>query len=304
MTKIKKVLAYGSAILIIIVVLGALYSLGVFNFVNFAPKAPPGACQVLRPNGPGTTSSIKLKGICNGELPEYVASFNGQARTSYVLIPPIEALNEHSSYSISAWLEYRDGSQYFSQNPFPVSWPGCPMGFVFRAPSTIMFFDWYTSNATNPPGCPTSAEDLVAPSGVTIMPDKFYLVTSTYNSSTGQINFYVNGQYISDATVPSGNYLSNYAETGYLGDAMDGNTWAKFFNGSLANIQIYNTSLSPNGIKALYLEGIGGAPIDLQNLAGWWPLNGNANDYSGNGNNGTPINVTYTSSWYSGYSKP
>ncbi|MEM3781909.1 MAG: hypothetical protein QXT43_03045, partial [Candidatus Micrarchaeaceae archaeon] len=48
-------------------------------------------------------------------------------------------------------------------------------------------------------------------------------------------------------------------------------------------------------------RGIGGAPINLQNLVGWWPLNGNANDYSGNGNNGVPSNVVFVSNWYSGY---
>ncbi|MGC8662693.1 MAG: hypothetical protein ACP5RT_02830, partial [Candidatus Micrarchaeia archaeon] len=39
-------MTYGWAILIIAVVLGALFQLGVFNANNFAPKAPPGACQV------------------------------------------------------------------------------------------------------------------------------------------------------------------------------------------------------------------------------------------------------------------
>jgi len=75
--------------------------------------------------------------------------------------------------------------------------------------------------------------------------------------------------------------------------------------GELANIQIYNTSLTPAEIEEIYLEGIGGAPIDLQNLVGWWPLNGNANDYSGNGNNGQ-INggVTFVSNWWSGYTPP
>jgi hypothetical protein len=29
-------------------------------------------------------------------------------------------------------------------------------------------------------------------------------------------------------------------------------------------------------------------------LAGWWPLNGNANDYSSNGNTGSPVDVTYS----------
>ncbi|MGC8648572.1 MAG: hypothetical protein ACP5SJ_03745, partial [Candidatus Micrarchaeia archaeon] len=64
------------------------------------------------------------------------------------------------------------------------------------------------------------------------------------------------------------------------------------------------TSLPTSEIQALYQEGIGGAPIDLQNLVGWWPLNGNANDYSGNGNNGAPTNVIFTSGWYSGYTPP
>ena len=35
-------------------------------------------------------------------------------------------------------------------------------------------------------------------------------------------------------------------------------------------------------------------PVDEQNLVMWWPLNGNANDYSGLGNNGTAYNVYYT----------
>jgi len=66
-------------ILIIAVVLAALFQLGVFNPMTFAPKAPPGSCQVFRPNGPGTTSFINLEGICSGELPQYVAHFNGQS---------------------------------------------------------------------------------------------------------------------------------------------------------------------------------------------------------------------------------
>jgi len=32
---------------------------------------------------------------------------------------------------------------------------------------------------------------------------------------------------------------------------------------------------------------LGGAPVRLQNLVAWWPLNGDAKDYSGNNNNGT-----------------
>jgi len=73
---------------------------------------------------------------------------------------------------------------------------------------------------------------------------------------------------------------------------------------SIANLHIYNTSLSSNEIQALYQEGIGGAPINLQHLVGWWPLNGNANDYSGNSNNGVPTNVVFVSNWWIGYTPP
>ena len=76
------------------------------------------------------------------------------------------------------------------------------------------------------------------------------------------------------------------------------------FIGYIANVQVYNTSLSANEIQALYQEGIGGAPIDLQHLVAWWPLNGNANDYSGNGNNGQINNVNFVSNWYNGYTPP
>ncbi|MEM3237138.1 MAG: LamG domain-containing protein, partial [Candidatus Micrarchaeaceae archaeon] len=65
------------------------------------------------------------------------------------------------------------------------------------------------------------------------------------------------------------------------------------FNGSIANFQIYNTALPPSAVQTLYAGGISGTPISNAGLVGWWPLNGNANDYSGNGNNGTATNVGY-----------
>ena len=61
-------------------------------------------------------------------------------------------------------------------------------------------------------------------------------------------------------------------------------------------MQLYNASLSSNQISLLYDEGIGGVPVQLRGLVGWWPLNGNPNDYSGNGNNGRLYNNTFTGS--------
>jgi hypothetical protein len=69
------------------------------------------------------------------------------------------------------------------------------------------------------------------------------------------------------------------------------------FNGTISNVQFYNTAFTQNDLSDLYSKGMGGAPILLQNLVGWWPLNGDANDYSGNGNNGVPNNVSYVAQY-------
>ena len=77
-----------------------------------------------------------------------------------------------------------------------------------------------------------------------------------------------------------------------------------FWNGTIADAQIYNTTLSPAQVNAIYAEGITGAPIAFNSLVGWWLLNGNAGfsganviDYSHNQNYGTPTAVTYVTSY-------
>lgn len=65
-----------------------------------------------------------------------------------------------------------------------------------------------------------------------------------------------------------------------------------YFNGSIANAQVYNDQLSSYQISALYQEGINGIPL-TQNLSGWWPLDGNANDYSRNNGDGIAENITF-----------
>ena len=93
-------MTYGWAILIIAVVLGALFQLGIFNASTFTPKAPPGSCHVFRPNGPYTTSFINTQGICNGELPQYVANFN-TAQSSNLEINSLPGISTLSNVGAS-----------------------------------------------------------------------------------------------------------------------------------------------------------------------------------------------------------
>jgi len=93
-------MTYGWAILIISIVLAALFQLGVFNPMAFAPKAQPGPCQVFRPDGPGTISFINLEGVCSGELPQYV----GQLSSDYIQLPTSAQLYSNS-FSWSLWIK-------------------------------------------------------------------------------------------------------------------------------------------------------------------------------------------------------
>ncbi|MGC8478428.1 MAG: LamG-like jellyroll fold domain-containing protein [Candidatus Micrarchaeia archaeon] len=277
-------MTYGWAILIIAVVLGALFQLGVFNGNNFAPKAPPGACQVFRPNGPDTTSFINLEGVCNGELPEYVASFNPSlyAKISATVQGlPIGA----ASRTVTAWFE--DYNQLQGGNMFMYGTQACP-------------YYWFSTDVGQYPG---EAEINTCNSNqafsTPINKDTWYFIAFEYNG-IAQIGYL--GAYGTLSSPLEEFFTANTASTPfYIGYGYDP---PGYYNGSIANVQLYNTSLSANEIQALYQEGIGGAPVDLQNLVAWYPLNGNADDYSGNGNNGQATGVTYISNWYSGYTPP
>jgi len=133
----------------------------------------------------------------------------------------------------------------------------------------------------------------------TIAKNNIWSFESLILSSSGTAIMYMNGNPGTAASWEG--QLTGIKFFSILGLQPTYNSWS---NASMANVQIYNASLSGVDIQALYKEGIGGAPINLQNLVGWWPLNGNAKDYSGNGNEGVATNVIFISDWETGYTTP
>ena len=283
-------MTYGWAILVIAVVLAALYSLGIFNPSTFAPKASAGSCEVVRPFGPTTTTDIHLEGTCTNMLPKYVASFDGssiiysnisempsgiQQRTAVVWFSdPNPSQNEDFLLSYGSTDCITDGGRFFEIN-------------VGHDPNEMQINAWCTNQ--NIP--------------YKISPNAWYFTAYAYNGTyqfgylgaSGKI-YSVNGKFNENVTH---NLLYIGAREGILG------TGYGYANGMIANVQIYNEALSESQIYALYQEGIGGDPIDLQNLVAWYPLNGNANDYSGNDNNGKVLGtIDYSSTWYRTYSAP
>jgi hypothetical protein len=106
----------------------------------------------------------------------------------------------------------------------------------------------------------------------------------TYDANNHQAYLIFDGQYSGPYTVNM-TRSSGIIKVSFGYDAGS----SSFGKGSESNVQIYNASLSGSNVTELYQGGMGGAPVLLHNLVGWWPLNGNANDYSGNGNNATLV---------------
>jgi hypothetical protein len=259
-------MTYGWAILIIAVVLGVLFQLGVFSSSSFSVRAPPGACRVLR-----TSVAVNLVGQCSGQLPQYVAQFNGQ--TSTINIGSAAALNPTSSQTASVWFKLGAVAP-------PSQWPG-----EFGNGKWAMYEETLTSAigsyVTTDPGAVTTWCS-ISPSG-SVPLDTWHHYVQTYDGSN--IITYFDGQKI--FTCPKTGTM--VAGPLYISSTT--------FKGSITNAQLYNVSLAANDIQALYLEGMGGAPVMPSNLIGWWPLNGDTKDYSSGNNNGVPTAVSYASQY-------
>ncbi len=281
-------MTYSWAIVVIAIVVGVLYYFGIFNPITFAAKAPPGACQVYRPNGAGTSTFVNFQGACNNQIPEFVAEFNGQS--SYVQVPYSPSLNP-AQYSASAWIYVTGGNgNYRSPITSRALLSGNTYGYIIYATSSNQ---WSTST-----GALGGWDTITTNNQITL--DNWTMVTATYNGA--MLNLYINGQLAASGGVSY--YPNSNAPLRIGAGATETTPPAYYLYGSESNVQIYNTSLSANEVAALYSEGIGGDPQNLQHLVGWWPLNGNPYDYSGNGYNGTANAIIYSGTWYVNYAYP
>jgi len=272
---------YGWAILIIAVVIIALDALGIFNPSAFVSRAQPGSCSVYRPYGPGTAQLVNLQGVCSTEEPRTVAAFNG--RTSQINILNAGLFGLTNQLSVSAWV-YSNSSSPTSQDVVSKANSNTNTGYLIGTTngwsSASVSLDvngvWQTVSGSYP--------------GI----NTWNYVAATYNGYA--INLYVNGALVSSGSA-AGNVIVN-------NNNLTIGSGPNYFSGWISNVQLYNTTLSANEIQQNYLKGIGGPPANLQNLVGWWPLNSDVNDYSGNQDNGVSNTIYFFSSWNNRYNQP
>ena len=256
------------------------------------PRAPAGSCQVFRPSGARTTIDINTLGTCNNELPEYVAQFNGQS--SYVSLGNETAMSPESgaqgNMTMCIWYMALSTTNWHGFIIKGASAPsnGGTWEYTIGQGNSDMYIVWNAAGS-----------NIAGYGGGIPAVNNWHFTCFTYDYPAGNSFVYVDGQpYAASFSIPTGP-ASQGTGSLILGAGESG-----YSNVDLANFQLYNASLSANSVEKLYLEGIGGTPVDLANLMGWWPLNGNIQDYSGNGYSGVPVGISYVSAWTNGYSMP
>ena len=275
-----------------VLVASGIYALGGSQNAH-AAAAPAGACHVVR-----SQQSALLAGNCTGGLPKYVASFDGySSNASYIFSQTNMTINK--SFTVSFWMmPYRVGNglrgSRYSEDLVDV--------YNNTGEFPQMYTEWRGNGMFNLNICgeksANSTENCTESFAVENWTDKWVYIDEEYDN--GSFAVYANGVPIFSSANTVNSSAHNYSWSQAVKNiriskskvyislfvAFAPNTMDSEFDGDMSNVQIYTKMLSGSQVKRLYNGGIGAVPIDPAHLAGWWPLNGNANDYSGNGYNG------------------
>ena len=260
-------MTYGWAILIISIVLFSLFQLGVFNSSGSTPTAQPGSCRVAKLYSVNGGVQASLLGSCSGLKPQFLTQFNGASSDVQLSSAPVSGAG---SFTVLAWIKTNATA---AQGIMTVGNTACGSGASLSVDSSGYLVEGLS--CSGPTSNPTIVND-----------GKYHFVGLVYAGPTSNtVQLYVDG-------AAAGSSVSQSIDIGTGSSYIGEDAASNHFNGIIANVQIYNTSLSANEIQILYQEGLGGAPIPLPGMVGWWPLNGDTKDYSGSGNNGVPTGLS------------
>ena len=257
---------------------GSSYS----NPVTFTYKEPG---QTL--SGP-YISNGRISGIVSVSTPAQTASFQ-QSTLQASYIQASDSANFVNGVTVSFWLDpvnngYWGVSNHW-ENAVSNNYCGGSFFFFIEAGSNPPVESWSILNST--------ASQFREFPGVSLTPGVFQQLVGIWNGN--HIAVYLNGNLVGTNVSTVGPIQSNGGKVIISGSQPLSANGCNALSGPTSNVQVYNTALSATEIKQLYEEGIGGAPLLNSGLVGWWPLDGNANDYSGNNNNGVATNVSWVS---------
>ena len=118
----------------------------------------------------------------------------------------------------------------------------------------------------------------------TLVEDRWYMLTATYDGNSGAAKIYIDGQLENSVNISYTNF-SPYPIS--IGEVFQNNCNAANMSGAVDEVKIYNRPLSDAEILDEYNN-------TYNDLVLFLPFSGNANDESGNNNNGTVSGASLT----------
>ena len=270
----QTIVAYGFSHAKNIVVNGTINSSLNSNGINvYAIPAYKGSITISNLRGtiyidkvPPSVSSVAEGAIVTQQAGVKAASFSS-VQNNFMIVNKSASLALGSSFSVSLW--------FYANGCGTLVGKSNSMGFAINVISSCTL--GYNSNDVISFSYPGHTQ-LIA-SGFPSM--GWTYAVATFDGTNGILTWYLNGN--KAATYNGLGVISQNSNSLYIGNG------DSQFNGSIANLQVYNSALTSSQVSSLYLNGIGGMPIN-SNLVGWWTLNGNINDFSGLGNQASTVN--------------
>ncbi len=205
------------------------------------------------------------------------SEFNGVSSNVVMDYPALESMPASDTLTLTAWIS---DANTISDSPPRQEIINAYASFLNIQSGGLCFWVIGANNGNG--GYLCSAAGTV-PANTTVF------VAATY--STGNEVLYINGAQVLSHTYPNTPSSSGSASAiGYCVYCGGG----EYFPGTILDVQAYNTVLSAQQLHELYAAGAFSPPLFSTNsVSAWWPLEGNANDLSGNGYNGVAVGVGY-----------
>jgi hypothetical protein len=234
----------------------------------------------------GATNTTDRNGNAN-------SAYDFDGTSNYIRLPKITSLNDAASFTFSCWI-LPEGSTGTRQFVFS-------RGFDYETGSFFISQESESnSNKVRFSYNGYSNYNILSNQGYSIPYQNWQLLTVTKNGTT--VNLYINSILISSSTNTAN--LSALDEFLYIGshwyNTQNGSYFPYYFNGKIDDVGIYNRALTQQEITTMYngvnysdtCNAVSGSLVN--GLVGYWPFCGNANDDSGNGNNGVVNGATLT----------
>ena len=261
-----------------------IFSFGQVNLKNGLVACYPFNGSAVDATGNGNDGTVNGATLATDRFGKVNSAYKFDGN-SYISVSPDQLKNK--SYTYATWVKLDGIPAEGDQNSFiTIGGVGADQGLVVASNYSNVSsngFDVFGYNVGNPP---------VSGNWSAIKPDigRWYHVVATRDNVS--IKLYVDGILIANNYAGTGTNGTDpaYANTSYaiIGSRVGANGFIQSMQGSLDDIYLYNRAISAEEVKSLYQTTKSPSSVDLKKgLVACYPFNANANDESGNGNNGT-----------------